>query len=33
MLKEADAFAPQSPMGDAVRVLSEVDRIARRGLA
>ena len=31
MLDEADAFAPQSPAGDAVRVLSEVDRIARRG--
>ena len=33
MLEEADAFAPQSPAGDAVRVLSEVDRIARRGWA
>jgi hypothetical protein len=33
VLEEADAFAPQSPMGDAVRVLSEVDRIARRGRA
>ncbi len=33
VLEEADAFAPQSPMGDAIRVLSEVDRIARRGRA
>ncbi len=33
VLEEADAFAPQSPMGDAIRVLGEVDRIARRGRA
>ena len=31
MLEEADAFAPQQPMGDMTRVLGEVDRIARRG--
>lgn len=30
-LEEADAFAPQQPMGELVRVLGEVDRIARRG--
>lgn len=29
-LEEADAFAPQQPMGDMTRVLGEVDRIARR---
>lgn len=33
VLEEADAFAPQQPMGDMIRVLSEVDRIARRGRA
>jgi uncharacterized protein len=34
VLEEADAFAPQSPMGDGnTRVLGEVDRIARRGRA
>jgi hypothetical protein len=33
VLKEADAFAPQQPMGDTIRVLGEVDRIARRGRA
>jgi ribosome-binding protein aMBF1 (putative translation factor) len=33
VLEEADAFAPQQPMGDTARVLSEVDRIARRGRA
>jgi DNA helicase HerA-like ATPase len=33
VLEEADAFAPQSAMGDAIGVLSEVDRIARRGRA
>ncbi len=33
VLEEADAFAPQSPLGDSIRVLSEVDRIARRGRA
>jgi ribosome-binding protein aMBF1 (putative translation factor) len=31
VLEEADAFAPQQPMGDMTRVLGEVDRIARRG--
>jgi DNA helicase HerA-like ATPase len=31
VLEEADAFAPQQPMGDLTRVLGEVDRIARRG--
>src|ERR1700730_2991458 len=31
VLEEADAFAPQQPMGDLNRVLGEVDRIARRG--
>jgi DNA-binding XRE family transcriptional regulator len=31
VLEEADAFAPQQPMGDLARVLGEVDRIARRG--
>ncbi len=31
ILEEADAFAPQQPMGDMTRVLGEVDRIARRG--
>lgn len=32
VLEEADAFAPQNPMGDGnTRVLGEVDRIARRG--
>jgi DNA helicase HerA-like ATPase len=31
VLEEADAFAPQQPMGDHARVLGEVDRIARRG--
>ena len=30
-LEEADAFAPQQPMGELTRVLGEVDRIARRG--
>jgi ribosome-binding protein aMBF1 (putative translation factor) len=29
--READAFAPQQPMGELTRVLGEVDRIARRG--
>jgi len=34
VLEEADAFAPQQPMGDHnMRVLGEVDRIARRGRA
>ena len=33
VLEEADAFAPQQPMGDMTRVLGEVDRIARRGRA
>jgi DNA-binding transcriptional regulator YiaG len=33
LLEEADAFAPQQPMGDMTRVLGEVDRIARRGRA
>lgn len=33
VLEEADAFAPQRPMGDMTRVLGEVDRIARRGRA
>lgn len=33
VLEEADAFAPQQPMNDMIRVLSEVDRIARRGRA
>jgi DNA helicase HerA-like ATPase len=33
VLEEADAFAPQQPMADMIRVLSEVDRIARRGRA
>ncbi len=28
VLEEADAFAPQQPMGDMTRVLGEVDRIA-----
>jgi len=31
VLEEADAFAPQQPMGELTRVLGEVDRIARRG--
>src|ERR1700733_4721581 len=31
VLEEADAFAPQQPMGELNRVLGEVDRIARRG--
>ena len=31
VLEEADAFAPQQPMGELSRVLGEVDRIARRG--
>ncbi len=31
VLEEADAFAPQQPMGEMTRVLGEVDRIARRG--
>jgi ribosome-binding protein aMBF1 (putative translation factor) len=31
VLEEADAFAPQQPMGDLTRVLGEVDRVARRG--
>jgi len=31
VLEEADAFAPQQPMGELTRVLDEVDRIARRG--
>jgi ribosome-binding protein aMBF1 (putative translation factor) len=31
ILEEADAFAPQQPMGELTRVLGEVDRIARRG--
>lgn len=31
VLEEADAFAPQQPMGELMRVLGEVDRIARRG--
>jgi uncharacterized protein len=31
VLEEADAFAPQHPMGELTRVLGEVDRIARRG--
>jgi hypothetical protein len=31
VLEEADAFAPQPPMGELTRVLGEVDRIARRG--
>jgi ribosome-binding protein aMBF1 (putative translation factor) len=30
VLEEADAFAPQQPMGELTRVLGEVDRIARR---
>src|ERR1700758_4680902 len=33
VLEEADAFAPQQPMGELTRVLGEVDRIARRGRA
>jgi hypothetical protein len=33
VLEEADAFAPQQPMGDMTRVLGEVDRTARRGRA
>jgi DNA helicase HerA-like ATPase len=31
VLEEADAFAPQQPMGELTRVLGEVDGIARRG--
>lgn len=31
VLEEADAFAPQQPMGELTRVPGEVDRIARRG--
>jgi uncharacterized protein len=31
VLEEADAFAPQQPMGELTRVLGEVGRIARRG--
>jgi len=31
VLEEADAFAPQQPMGELTRVLGEVDRIAWRG--
>ena len=31
VLEDADAFAPQQPMGELIRVLGEVDRIARRG--
>jgi len=33
VLEEADVFAPQQPMGDATRLLHEVDQIARRGRA
>src|SRR2546423_1432975 len=33
ILEEADAFAPQQPLGDMIRVLGEVDCIARRGRA
>jgi ribosome-binding protein aMBF1 (putative translation factor) len=33
VLEEADVFAPQQPAGEMMRVLGEVDRIARRGRA
>lgn len=33
VLEEADVFAPQQPMNDAMRLLHEVDQIARRGRA
>src|ERR1700722_14357879 len=31
VLEDADALAPQQPMGELTRVLGQVDRIARRG--
>jgi DNA helicase HerA-like ATPase len=31
VLEEADALAPQQPIGDTTRVLGKVGRIARRG--